>query len=210
MIRAVRAATPPPGALPLFAKNDAQAKTLSRSSTRLPTQTCLGSRVRALLAAGMAALLLGAGPDAQAGECKMKTAGYYKSMEAAITGALSPLESKGALRSLTGTLGDPQKGRLVIVNPDKGNCIACHRVAALSAEPSHGGLGPTLNGIAARYSEAQLRQLIINARIFFPNTVMPSYFATDDQQRVPIAYAGRPLLSEAEVEDVVAFLKTLR
>jgi L-cysteine S-thiosulfotransferase len=161
------------------------------------------------LAASLAGIIAGAAAS-HAGECKMKAAGYYKMLETAATGLPSPLESKGIQRSLTGVLGDPQKGRLVVINPEKGNCIACHRVAALSGEPSHGDLGQTLNGVAARYTEAQLRQLIINARLFFPNTVMPSFHSTDDLQRVPAAFAGQTILSAADVEDVVAFLKTLR
>jgi L-cysteine S-thiosulfotransferase len=167
-------------------------------------------RSRILALAASAVVLLGGTGVTEAGECKMKTAGYFKQLEAAAPGVPSPLESKGALRSLTGTLGDPQKGRLVVINSDKGNCIACHRIAALSGEPSHGDLGQTLNGVAARYTEAQLRQLIINAKTFFPNTVMPSFHTTEDVKRVPAAFAGQPILSAAEVEDVVAFLKTLR
>jgi sulfur-oxidizing protein SoxX len=155
-------------------------------------------------------VLSGGDANAQAAQCKMKTAGYYKLLETAAPGTPSPLESRGILRSLTGSLGDPQKGRVVVINADKGNCIACHRIAALSGEPSHGDLGPTLNGVATRFTEAQLRQLIINARTFYPNTVMPSFHATEDLPRVPAALAGQPILSAAEVEDVVAFLKTLR
>lgn len=163
-----------------------------------------------ILGAGLAALLFGAAA-ALAIECRPKTAGYFKTLEsAALAGASSPIEASGVTRSLTGSLGDPQKGRLVMINPEKGNCIACHRVAALSSEPTHGDLGPTLNSVAARYTEAQLRQLIINAKTFFPNTIMPGFHVTDGLERVPAALAGQPILSAAEVEDVVAFLKTLR
>ncbi len=167
------------------------------------------SGLAALAAAGLGLALAG-DVHAQATQCKMKTTGYYKLLETAATGASSPLESKGVQRSLTGSLGDPQKGRLVAINAEKGNCIACHRIAALSTEPSHGDLGQPLTGVAARYTEAQLRPLVINAKTFFPNTIMPSFHATDDLQRVPAEYAGQPVLSAAEVEDVVAFLRTLR
>jgi L-cysteine S-thiosulfotransferase len=162
------------------------------------------------LAAGLA-MLLGGAVAALAIECKPKTAGYFKTLEtAALAGASSPVEASGVSRSLTGGLGDPQRGRLVMINPDKGNCIACHRIAALSSEPTHGDLGPTLNSVASRYTEAQLRQLIINAQTFFPNTIMPGFHITEGLDRVPAAFAGQPILSAAEVEDVVAFLKTLR
>ena len=179
-----------------------------RADAMTPGRAGAGRSRKRLLVLGLAALLGGAS-GALAGECKLKTAGYFKMLEAATPGT-SPLEAKGVLRSLTGSLGDPQKGRLVMINADKGNCIACHRIAALSGEPSHGDLGPTLNGVALRYTEAQLRQLLINSKIFFPNTVMPGFHTVDGLERVPAAYAGQPILSAAEVEDVVAFLKTLR
>jgi sulfur-oxidizing protein SoxX len=97
-----------------------------------------------------------------------------------------------------------------MVSASKGNCTACHRVAALSSEPSHGDLGPTLNGVGIRYTEAQLRQLVIDPKPFFQNTIMPAFHVTDGLDRVPATYAGQPVLTAAEVEDVVAFLKTLR
>jgi sulfur-oxidizing protein SoxX len=173
--------------------------------------TCIPRAMGVLaVAAGLAVMHGAREVHAQAAQCKMKTSGYFKEMESVSARTVSPLESKGVLRSLTGTLGDPQKGRLVIINPDKGNCIACHRIAALSGEPSHGDLGQNLNGVATRYTEAQLRQLVINAKTFFPNTVMPGFHVTGGFERVPAAFAGKPVLSETEVEDVVAFLKTLR
>jgi sulfur-oxidizing protein SoxX len=162
------------------------------------------------LSAAMAMLLHGVGM-AGALECKPKTAGYFKTFEiAALARGTSPSEASGVTRSLTGALGDPQRGRATMINPDKGNCIACHRIAALSAEPAHGDLGPTLNNIASRYTEAQLRQLVINAQSLYPNTIMPAYHIADGLERVASAYAGKPILSADEVEDVVAFLKTLR
>ncbi len=151
--------------------------------------------------------LTGAAATAVALECKPKTAGYFKDLDNAPARVPLPMTAGGVLRSLTGALGDPQKGRAVMISANKGNCIACHRVAALSSEPSHGDLGPTLNGVGLRYTEAQLRQLVIDPKPFFQNTIMPAFHATQGLNRVPAAYAGQPILSSAEVEDVVAFLK---
>jgi L-cysteine S-thiosulfotransferase len=163
------------------------------------------------IALGMAvAVTLGAAGTALALQCTPKTAGFFKEMESASARVPLPIASSGDSRSLTGALGDPQKGRTVMIDPDKGNCIACHRVAALSGEPSHGDLGSTLNGVGSRYTEAQLRQLVVNPKVMIPNTIMPSYHKTEGLERVPAAFAGQPILSAAEVEDVVAFLKTLR
>lgn len=154
--------------------------------------------------------LLGTAGGALALQCTPKTAGFFKDIEAAAPRAPVPTSLSGAARSLTGGLGDPQKGRAVMIDPDKGNCIACHRIAALSSEPSHGDLGPSLNGAGSRYNEAQLRQLVVNPKVLFRNTIMPSFHMTGGLDRVPAAFANQPILSAAEVEDVVAFLKTLR
>ena len=143
-------------------------------------------------------------------ECKPKTAGYFKELENAAPRTPLPLSAGGVARSLTGALGDPQKGRVAMISANKGNCIACHRVAALSSEPSHGDLGPTLNGVGIRYTEAQLRQLVIDPKLFFQNTIMPAFHVTEGLDRVPATFAGQPILTATEVEDVVAFLKTLR
>lgn len=166
-------------------------------TTRLQTLLFLAG---ALFASGLA----------QAQECRPKTAGYFKGQDMAAAGALSPLDLKGITSALTTSLGDPQRGRVVMVDSQKGNCIACHRVAALSQEPSHGDLGPSLNSVGLRYTEPQLRQLVTNPRSFFPNTVMPGYYVSEGLERVPSAFAGKTILSPTEVEDVVAFLKTLR
>ena len=143
-------------------------------------------------------------------ECKPKTAGYFKEMEKALPRVPLTIADNGVARSLTGALGDPQRGRTVMINENKGNCIACHRVAALSGEPSHGDIGPSLNGVGARYNEAQLRQLVINPKLYFQNTIMPAYYITEGLDRVPAAFARQTVLSAGDVEDVVAFLKTLR
>jgi sulfur-oxidizing protein SoxX len=142
-------------------------------------------------------------------ECKPKTARYFKELDN-VPRTPVPVTFNGIAASLTGALGDPQKGRTVMISANKGNCIACHRVAALSSEPSHGDLGPTLNAVGARYNEAQLRQLVINPRVFYQNTIMPAYHVKEGLDRVPAAFTGQTLLTAAEVEDVVAFLKTLR
>jgi L-cysteine S-thiosulfotransferase len=166
------------------------------------------AKAAATMSIALSALLCA---GAQALECKPKTAGYFKDVETAALARMPlPLAGDGLARSLTGALGDPQKGRVVMINPEKGNCIACHRVAALSGEPSHGDLGPTLNGVGSRYSEAQLRQLVIDPKTVYQNTIMPAFHVSQGLDRVPATFLGQPILTAGEVEDVVAFLKTLR
>lgn len=149
-------------------------------------------------------------PRAEPLECKPKTTGYFQQMAAFAHNAPSPADLVGIGQSLTGSIGDPARGRLVVVEQDKGNCLACHRIPALSEEPAHGDLGPNLNGVGARFTEAQLRQIIVDPKVLFPNTVMPAFHIAAEFQRVPQALEGHTVLAAGEVEDVIAYLKDLR
>jgi L-cysteine S-thiosulfotransferase len=147
---------------------------------------------------------------ADALECKPKTTGYFLQMAAIAAKTPTPAELVGIAQSLTGSIGDPARGRLVMIDQEKGNCLACHRVPALSEEPAHGDLGPSLNGVGGRYTEAQLRQIIVDPKVLFPNTIMPAFHTSPDFQRVPQNLAASTVLAPGEVEDVIAFLKNLR
>ncbi len=118
--------------------------------------------------------------------------------------------------SLSGTPGNPEEGA-ILMNKGAGNCIACHAVSALSDLPFHGEVGPPLDGVADRWTEAELRGIVANAKIMFEGTMMPSFYRTEGFIRIGDAYTGKPLEGEVEplltaqqVEDVVAFLKTLK
>ncbi|MBT8413860.1 MAG: sulfur oxidation c-type cytochrome SoxX [Boseongicola sp.] len=125
--------------------------------------------------------------------------------------------SDGAVSgSLTGVAGDPAEGR-ILMNKGSGNCIACHAVSALDDLPFHGEIGPPLDGVADRWSEAELRGIIANAKEMFPETMMPSFYKTTGFVRPGNAYTGKaaegeldPLLTAQQVEDVVAYLLTLK
>ncbi len=119
--------------------------------------------------------------------------------------------------SLTGTPGDAATGELLMVNRGKGNCIACHQVTALEQYPFHGEVGPTLDGVADRWTESDLRGIVANAKMMFPGTIMPAFYKTEGYIRPGDGYTGTaaegpldPLLDAQEVEDVVAYLKTLK
>ncbi|MXQ07470.1 sulfur oxidation c-type cytochrome SoxX [Alphaproteobacteria bacterium GH1-50] len=118
--------------------------------------------------------------------------------------------------SLTGTAGDPAAGR-VIMNKGAGNCIACHMVSDLEEFPFHGDVGPSLDGVGDRWTEAELRGIVSNAKEMFPDTVMPSFYRTTDFVRPGNGFTGKaaegeldPLLTAQQVEDVVSYLLTLK
>lgn len=159
----------------------------------------------------LAALLaIGLSSGATALECHPKTAGYFQQMAAFANSGPSPSDLAGIIRPLAESIGDPARGRVVMIEKEKGNCLACHRVPALSEVPLHGDVGPNLTGVGGRFTEAQLRQIVVDPKTFFPNTVMPAFHISPDFQRVPRNLAGNTVLAPGEVEDVVAFLKELR
>lgn len=125
-------------------------------------------------------------------------------------------EDGAVAASLTGKPGDVKSGE-TIMNKGAGNCIACHQVSALSHLAFHGEIGPTLDGVADRWSEAELRGIVANAKVMFEGTMMPSFYRTSGFVRLGNAYTGKahegevaPLLSAQQVEDVVAYLMTLK
>ena len=98
-----------------------------------------------------------------------------------------------------------------------GNCIACHQVAELESFQFLGNVGPSLDGIGAVRSEAELRGIVANAKRTFPGSMMPAFYKTTGFVRPGDAFTGRagaeplpPLLTGQQIEDVVAFLMTLR
>lgn len=125
-------------------------------------------------------------------------------------------EDGAVAASLTGKPGDVANGA-AIMNKGSGNCIACHQVSALSHLAFHGEIGPSLDGAADRWSEAELRGIVANAKVMFEGTMMPSFYRTEGFIRLGDAYTGKalegevaPLLTAQEVEDVVAYLMTLK
>jgi sulfur-oxidizing protein SoxX len=111
--------------------------------------------------------------------------------------------------SLTGAKGDAERGRSIVVNRQVGLCLLCHS-GPFPEEKFQGTLAPDLKGTGARWSEGQLRLRIVDASRLNPNTIMPPYYRIDGLKRVAPAYEGKPVLTAEQIEDVVAYLATLR
>lgn len=129
-------------------------------------------------------------------------------------GAQAPLvhytiEGDAIPASLTGAKGDPARGRAIVVNRQVGLCLLCHS-GPFPDERLQGTMGPDLTGTGARWTEGQLRLRIVDASRLNPDTIMPPYYRIDGLTRVAPAYQGKPVFTAQEVEDVVAFLTTLR
>ncbi|MBS0448722.1 MAG: sulfur oxidation c-type cytochrome SoxX [Proteobacteria bacterium] len=115
----------------------------------------------------------------------------------------------GIPKPLTAEPGDAARGRAIVLSRQTGLCLLCHS-GPFPEDPSQGTVAPDLAGAGSRWTEAQLRLRIADSRTLDPATVMPSYFRDDDLTRVGAAWRGKTILTAQQVEDVVAFLRTLR
>ena len=111
--------------------------------------------------------------------------------------------------SLTETKGDPVNGRKIVMTRQVGLCLLCHS-GPFPEERFQGDLAPDLKGAGSRWSAGQLRLRIVNAAKLNPNTIMPPYYVADGLTNVATPLRGKPLLTAEQIEDVVAFLATLR
>ena len=112
-------------------------------------------------------------------------------------------------KSLTGKAGDPTNGRKLAINRKKGNCLACH-VMPIPEQQFHGNLGPDLSGVAERYSAGELRLRLVDPKIVNEDTIMPSFYKNTGFTAVLKKFKGKTVISAQDVEDIVAYLKTLK
>lgn len=116
--------------------------------------------------------------------------------------------SDGIPASLTGSTGDPERGRALVTNRQVGLCLLCHS-GPFPEERFQGNLAPDL-ALAGRLSEAQIRQRIVDPAKANPATIMPAYYRTEGLTRVAPSLRGRTVLTAEQIEDIVAFLVTLK
>jgi sulfur-oxidizing protein SoxX len=109
---------------------------------------------------------------------------------------------------LTPTPGDAARGREIVMGRD-GNCLFCHAIPE-GGERFMGNIGPALAGVGSRLSAAQLRQRIVDPTKVKPDITMPAYHRTEGLDQVAQQYRGRPILDAQQVEDVIAYLLTLK
>lgn len=150
---------------------------------------------------------------ALAGLCVLATAA---GAETASTG-LAPFEivsvdgSDAIPAPLTDKPGDAAAGVKVVVNRRQGNCLGCHQISSLKGESFQGEVGPALDGVAGRWDAAHLRMIVVNPKhVFTEATVMPAFYRIDGLNRVRSEFEGKPILTAQQVEDVVAYLTTLK
>jgi len=167
---------------------------MKRQSGRKPwefVRGCLGSM--SVLMAALAASLPG---------------GWARAADATPPSAVE-IVGDGIPQPVAATPGDAARGRSLILARDPANCVLCHAVPDPAVRFS-GNLGPTLAGVGERLTVPQLRLRVADIIRLNPSTIMPSYYRVDGFRLVATAYRGKPILTAAEVEDVVAYLATLK
>jgi len=113
--------------------------------------------------------------------------------------------------SLTGQAGNPEEGRKVFADRKLGNCLACHANADLKNELFHGQVGPPLDGVADRWEEPQMRAILVNSKtVFGEQTIMPSFYRIINDQRTQEKFHNKTILTAEQIEDIIAYLKTLK
>jgi sulfur-oxidizing protein SoxX len=111
-------------------------------------------------------------------------------------------------QSLTGARGDSTRGRALLVDRAS-TCILCHN-GPFPEQKFQGDLAPSLAGAGSRWSEGQLRLRLVDASRLNAATIMPSYYRLDGLDRVGRSWQGKPILNAEQIEDIVAYLVTLR
>jgi len=114
-----------------------------------------------------------------------------------------------AMAALPAWAGDAARGRAIVASRQSGLCLLCH-AGPFAEEHLQGTIGPDLRGVGSRLSVEELRRRLVDPAASNPDTVMPSYAASEGLRRVAPGFAGRPILTPAQIDDVVAFLATLR
>lgn len=123
--------------------------------------------------------------------------------------ALNIVDRTSIPESLTGKPGDPTRGREVAINRKLGNCLACHKMP-IPEQPFHGEVGPDLSKVAGTYNEGELRLRVVDPKVLNPDSIMPAFYRSEGLNRVMKKFQGKTVLTAQQVEDVVAYLLTLK
>ena len=112
-------------------------------------------------------------------------------------------------RSLDGLAGDAVRGRAIVASRQQGLCLLCHS-GPFPEERFQGTLAPSLAGAGSRWSAGQLRLKLVDGQRLNPDSIMPPYYRTEGLQQVGREWRGKTIFSAQQLEDVVAYLQTLK
>ncbi len=116
----------------------------------------------------------------------------------------------GIRQPLCGLAGDSGRGKAIVSDSHLGNCLACHQLPIAGIE-AYGTIGPPLAGVGTRLDTAQIRLRVVDSRHINPLSIMPGFYRDPRLIHRPgKRYAGKTFLTAQQVEDVIAYLVTLR
>ena len=118
-------------------------------------------------------------------------------------------QHEGVSTPLTDQPGDAERGRRIVLDRERGDCVVCHALP-LPERRFHGTVGLPLDNVGSRYTAAELRLRLLDSKALSPHSIMPAYHTVEGRHSVLEAYRGKPILTAQEIEDVVAYLLTLR
>lgn len=116
---------------------------------------------------------------------------------------------QGEIRNPLAAIGDPARGRVIVLSRESGNCFLCHAFPD-AGDTSLGNISVPLSGVGARMTAGQLRLRVVDSARINAQSVMPAYYRVEGLTQVAAAYRGKPILTSQQVEDVVAYLAQLR
>ncbi|MFN4361894.1 MAG: sulfur oxidation c-type cytochrome SoxX [Hylemonella sp.] len=126
-----------------------------------------------------------------------------------LAGGAVTVVGDGIPAALEGRVGDAVRGRAIATSRSQGLCLLCHS-GPVPEERFQGNLAPDLAGAGARWSASQLRLRLVSPQHVNPDSIMPAYYHTEGLLRVGARWQDRPILDAQQIEDVIAWLMTLR
>lgn len=190
---------------------------------RVEGQQIAGFRVAVRAALAVALLLLLPGREAGAQDVSVAVSGSAAATTSGTTPGTIPGTTPGTApgfvawqavgdtipEPLGGLVGDPTRGERLVADRRESLCLLCHQ-GPFPLPRMQGTIAPPLPGAGARWSEAQLRLRVVDARMLNADSIMPTYHREGDRERVGRAWQGSPVLDAQQIEDVVAWLATLK
>lgn len=115
----------------------------------------------------------------------------------------------GAIEQPLAALGDPRRGQAIVLDRILSSCVLCHVVPDPERRPM-GNIAPPLAGVGTRLSAAQMRLRMVDSTRVNPQSIMPPYYRVEGLHQVAPAWRGKPILDAQQIEDVVAYMLTLK
>ena len=116
----------------------------------------------------------------------------------------------GIPKPLTDQPGDPVRGKTVVTDATNATCLICHTMPDVPEQPDQGNLAPPMEHPGSKYTAAELRLRLVNPKLLNPDTIMPAYYRLDGLTRVQQQYVGKTVYKPQDIEDVIAYLLTLK